>query len=941
MIRLKGQSSWRHAVALDGANAKMQFLIAFDQVNPKGKFHGVSKIVLDMPRDDATFMQERLAFSVLPLLGQPAPCASSATLTINGALYGLYTNEEHVSHAFLKRIYPADADGDLFKGGVTPQTNTLNPDVARLKMFWNAHDIASMSAVVDMNEAISEWSAEMLLNDADGYYGGSHNFYLYDYPGKGYQWLVHDADASFNWIGRSDANPIYWWNVRATQQKPGQHYLIVMNDPTWRANYIAEIRAMLPRFDVAKIQGWIDAWSTQIAADVAADPHKVVSIGDHNAAIAAMRKEVSDRAAFVGKFLGCQDGSGDLTDADGDGTSWCNDCNDKNAGVHPGAAEICGNGLDDNCNGAVDEGCRADAGTPCPPPRHRRPAHRAPRTPATRRRPRATRAMPARRPPAWTPEPGEPTSGHRRRRLTAAHVIRPGQHYPAGMSWQLDRGATVAPDGTVTFSLWAPRAEALTVRLLAPGGTEVRAELPMARADNGVFSARAPADVAPVGSDYVYLLPGVGPRPDPVSRRQPAGVHGPSRIVASGDFRWSDDGWSGVPLAELIFYELHVGTFSPEGTFAGVAAKLPYLRDLGVTAIELMPVVTFPGERNWGYDGASLFAPHEAYGGPAGLRQLVDACHAHGLALFLDVVYNHLGPEGNYLQDFGPYFTDRYKTPWGAALNFDGPDSDEVRRFFVDNALHWLTDYHVDGLRLDAIHGIFDFGARHILAELSDAFHAEAARLGRRAWLVGESDLNDPRVIQPTAAGGLGLDAQWSDDFHHAQHVLATGNRRGYFVDFGGAAHLAKAISEGFVYDGQPSAYRRRRHGAPAAGAPGERFVAFNQNHDQIANACQGRRLAQLVGLERQKVAATVLFSTPALPLLFHGEEYAEDAPFDYFTSHGDPALAEAVRQGRHQEYLHLLEEGTDVGIWADPQADADVPAREAALGIDRPAATR
>src|SRR3954469_12855074 len=490
------------------------------------------------------------------------------------------------------------------------------------------------------------------------------------------------------------------------------------------------------------------------------------------------------------------------------------------------------------------------------------------------------------------------------------------------MSWQLDRGATVAPDGTVTFSIWAPRADALTVRLLAPGGTEVRAELPMARADNGVFSARAPAELAPVGSDYVYLLPGVGPRPDPVSRRQPAGVHGPSRIVASADFRWSDEGGRGLPLAELIFYERHVGTFSPEGTFAGVAAKLPYLRDLGVTAIELMPVVTFPGDRNWGYDGAALFAPHEAYGGPAGLRQLVDACHAHGLALFVDVVYNHLGPEGNYLQDFGPYFTDRYQTPWGAALNFDGPDSDEVRRFFVDNALHWLIDYHVDGLRLAAIHGIFDFGARHILAELSDAFHDQAARLGRRAWLVAESDLNDPRVIQSTAAGGLGLDAQWSDDFHHAQHVLATGKRRGYFIDFGGAADLAKAISEGYVYDGQPSAFRRRRHGAPASGAPGERFVAFNQNHDQIANACQGRRLGQVVGLERQKVAATVLFSTPALPLLFHGEEYAEEAPFDYFTSHSDPALAEAVRQGRHHEYLHLLEEGAEVGSWADPQAE-------------------
>ncbi len=489
------------------------------------------------------------------------------------------------------------------------------------------------------------------------------------------------------------------------------------------------------------------------------------------------------------------------------------------------------------------------------------------------------------------------------------------------VSQQTGRGATIGRDGRVHFSVWAPRAESLRLRLQAPDGN-VRAELPMERGPDAVYTLAVDGAQAPAGTDYAYLVPGLGPRPDPVSRRQPAGVHGPSRIVDPGAFGWSDGGWKGLPLQDLIFYELHVGTFTPEGTFDGVAGKLDHLRDLGVTAIELMPVATFPGARNWGYDGASLFAPHEAYGGPEGLRRLVDACHAKGLALFLDVVYNHLGPEGNYLGDFGPYFTDRYHTPWGSALNFDGPDSDEVRRFFVDNALHWLREYHVDGLRLDAIHGIYDFGARHILQEIADAFHAEAARLGRQAWLVAESDLNDPRVIRPSAAGGHGLDAQWSDDFHHALHTLVTGNRRGYFADFGRVADLAKAVTDGFVYDGRRSAFRRRRHGAPSTAEPGVGLVAFNQNHDQIANACMGRRLGQMVGLERQKTAAMILFSTPALPLLFQGEEYGEEAPFDYFTSHTDPALADAVRKGRHEEYLHLLEEGSDSASWADPQAE-------------------
>jgi maltooligosyltrehalose trehalohydrolase len=487
------------------------------------------------------------------------------------------------------------------------------------------------------------------------------------------------------------------------------------------------------------------------------------------------------------------------------------------------------------------------------------------------------------------------------------------------MSWRLERGAQLGPEGTVTFSVWAPRADRVSVRLLDSDG-KTRAELPMQPGELGGFTARTDLGQAPVGSDYVFVLPQAGARPDPVSRRQVAGVHGPSRIVDPTSFRWTDERWKGLPLEDLLFYELHVGTFTAAGTFSGVEERLSYLRDLGVTAVELMPVNTFPGARNWGYDGALLFAPHEAYGGPDGLRHLVDACHARGLALFLDVVYNHLGPEGNYLGDFGPYFTDRYRTPWGSALNFDGPESDQVRRFFIDNALHWLTEYHVDGLRLDAIHGIFDLGARHVLHELADEFHAQAARLGRRAWLVAESDLNDPRVIRPAETGGHGLDAQWSDDFHHAVHTLVTGNRRGYFVDFGRASDVAKAVTDGFVYDGRYSPHRQRRHGASSASDAASRFVIFNQNHDQIANACQGRRLAQLVGPERQKLAAVVLFSTPGLPLLFQGEELAADEPWEYFTSHTDPKLAEAVREGRHREYLHLQEEGASVASWADPQ---------------------
>jgi maltooligosyltrehalose trehalohydrolase len=410
-------------------------------------------------------------------------------------------------------------------------------------------------------------------------------------------------------------------------------------------------------------------------------------------------------------------------------------------------------------------------------------------------------------------------------------------------------------------------------------------------------------------------LDGNKSRPDPASRFQPEGVHGPSEVV-DPSFPWTDLAWNNPPLAEYVFYELHAGAFSAEGTLAAIMPRLRYLKDLGVTAIELMPVAQFPGSRNWGYDGVFPFAVQNSYGGPQALKQLVDAAHQEGLAVVLDVVYNHLGPEGNYLRDFGPYFTDRCKTPWGEALNFDGPDSDDVRRFFIENALYWVTDFHVDGLRLDAIHAIVDSSARPFVQELTHALHEQACALNRQVHVIAESDLNDVRVIQPEARGGLGCDALWSDNFHHALHGMLTGERDGYYRDFGTAAHLASAYSEGFVYSGQYSPFRRRRYGNSARGTPGERFVVCIQNHDQIGNRVRGERLSVLLEFESLKLAAGAMLLSPYLPLLFMGEEYGETAPFLYFTSHGDPAIVDAVRRGRREEFAAFSWKG-DV---PDPQ---------------------
>jgi maltooligosyltrehalose trehalohydrolase len=479
--------------------------------------------------------------------------------------------------------------------------------------------------------------------------------------------------------------------------------------------------------------------------------------------------------------------------------------------------------------------------------------------------------------------------------------------------WSLERGAALSAGGTARFVVWAPRAREVVLRVRAGGPSrDVRLE----PGGGGFFEARVAGVSA--GTDYVYGVDGRD-RPDPVSRHQPHGVHGPSRVVDPGAFAWTDRGWPGVAMADLVLYELHVGTFTEAGTFDAVIAHLGALRDLGITAIELMPVAEFPGGRNWGYDGVHLYAPQSTYGGPEGLRRLVDAAHARGLAVMLDVVYNHLGPEGNYLAEFGPYFTDRHRTPWGPALNFDGADSDEVRRHFVENARYWVGEFHVDGLRLDAVHAIADASATHILAEIAEAVHADAAALGRRVVVIAESNLNDPRLVRPRDRGGYALDGQWSDDFHHAVHAALTGERSGYYADFGGVERIARALRERFVHAGAYSTYRRRRHGAPATDVPRDRFVVFVQNHDQVGNRARGDRLSTLVSFDAQKVAAALLLLSPYVPLLFMGEEYGETSPFQYFVSHGDAGVIAAVRAGRQQECATFGRGGTV----PDPQDEA------------------
>jgi len=480
--------------------------------------------------------------------------------------------------------------------------------------------------------------------------------------------------------------------------------------------------------------------------------------------------------------------------------------------------------------------------------------------------------------------------------------------------WSLSRGATVLPESGVRFRVWAPHCDRVTVALSGRKGIRSQSLEPER---TGLFTGVLD-DVDP-GSDYSYRLDQGPLRPDPVSRYLAWGVHGATRIIDPAGFSWSDQGWTGVPTADLILYELHIGTFTAAGTFDSAIERLPMLRELGVTAVEIMPIAEFAGSRNWGYDGVSPYAPQSTYGGPDGFRRLVNASHKEGLAVILDVVYNHLGPEGNYLTEFGPYLSDRDRTAWGDGWNLDGPESGEVRRYIVDNALYWVTEFHVDGLRLDAADKIVDRSAVHILQEMALAVRLQSRRLRRHINLIAESDANDPRYIETLDHGGCGLDAQWTDDFHHAVHVALTEERHGYYEDFGGIAPVAKALSDRFVNDGGYSPYRRRPYGQSASHLPSDRFVVCLQNHDQVGNRATGERLSALLPPAALRLGAAVLLLSPYVPLLFMGEEYGELNPFLYFVSHSDPALVEAVRAGRRR----ALAAFGFAGDVPDPQAEA------------------
>ncbi|WP_291858144.1 malto-oligosyltrehalose trehalohydrolase [Marinilabilia sp.] len=471
-------------------------------------------------------------------------------------------------------------------------------------------------------------------------------------------------------------------------------------------------------------------------------------------------------------------------------------------------------------------------------------------------------------------------------------------------------GISINPDGKSSTALvWAPFAKSVTLE------KNKSLRLPLNRSSSGYWEGH---DLPLSDGDiYSFILDGEK-FPDPASLSQPQGVHGVSQVVDLNHFPWNDDNWESPQLDELIIYELHTGTFSKEGTFYGIAAQLLQLKKLGINTIEIMPVAQFPGTRNWGYDGVCLYAVQESYGGARQLQELVDKCHALGIAVILDVVYNHLGPEGNYLPKFGPYFTDQYKTPWGDAINFDDAFSDDVRHFFMENAIMWLRDFHIDGLRLDAVHAIKDLSAHHFLAELKKKIEQLNRDYNRNHFLIAECDLNDVRYINPYVKGGFNLDAQWCDEFHHALHSLVTGETNGYYNDFKGISTLVKSYNHGYVYDGIYSPHRKKTFGTSTENQPGHKFVVFAQNHDQIGNRMLGDRLSELVSFEMQKIIAAAYLLSPFIPMLFMGEEYGEHNPFLYFVSHSEQELLKNVREGRKKEFKDFM--GTQEP--PDPQSE-------------------
>ncbi len=445
------------------------------------------------------------------------------------------------------------------------------------------------------------------------------------------------------------------------------------------------------------------------------------------------------------------------------------------------------------------------------------------------------------------------------------------------------------------FAIWAPRARKMALGMNGDA-------LPM-RGPDELGWWRLEVDEAGAGAEYGFFIDDDEKvYPDPRSQWQPHGVHGLSRIYNHNAFEWSDAGFQAPPLASGVVYELHVGNFTGAGTLDAAIEKLDYLADLGVTHVELMPLASFAGKHGWGYDGVALYAVHEPYGGPDALKRFVHAAHSKGLAVLLDVVYNHFGPVGNYTGKFGPYLVDAHHTPWGGAVNLEDAGSHEVRRFLCDNARMWLTDFHVDGLRIDAVHAFVDRSAIHFLEQLAVEVETLEAVVGRRLTLIAESDLNDPRVVTPRAAGGFGIDAQWSDDFHHALFTALTGEKQGYYADFGALGQLAKAIENVFVYDGDYSRYRKRIHGRPVGGLSRHCFLGYIQNHDQVGNRAVGDRIGQIAGLARAKMAAAMVLTSPFIPLIFQGEEWAASSPFQYFADH-EPEMAQMVSAGRKREF--------------------------------------